>query len=282
MADENPSETAQPLAPRTPNSFLTGLREHRVYRVALGYAVGAWIILQVAAIVLPGFAASPWVLRGLMILLALGFGAALLVGWGYDRRASGQPLMPRAPRGRLAWVLTALMPAAAVTIFFLLRPVPQPPFSFRPQTASVVPTVPLSGPAPSAVSDKSVAVLPFENLSADKDNAFFADGVQDEVLTDLCKVADLKVISRTSVMQFKDPGSRNLPEIGKALGVVFVVEGSVQRAGNKIRVVAQLIDARTDAHRWAENYDRDLQDVFAIQSEIAQNIAGQLQAVISP
>lgn len=134
----------------------------------------------------------------------------------------------------------------------------------------------------SAVQDKSVAVLPFENLSADKDNAFFADGVQDEVLTDLSHVADLKVISRTSVLQYKKESSRNLREIGQQLGVAYIVEGSVQRAGNKIRVTAQLIDARTDAHRWAEHYDRPVDDVFTIQSEIAQAIAGRLQAAISP
>ena len=130
-------------------------------------------------------------------------------------------------------------------------------------------------------TDKSVAVLPFENLSADPNNAFFADGVQDEVLTDLAKIADLKVISRSSVMRYKDPGKRDLREISQTLGVTYVVEGSVQRAGNKIRVNAQLIDARTDAHKWAERYDRDFSDVFTIQSDIAQAIAKQLQATIS-
>lgn len=152
----------------------------------------------------------------------------------------------------------------------------------RPRSEAPVPTNHGSPAAPGpTVPEKSVAVLPFANLSADKDNAFFADGVQDEVLTDLAKVADLKVISRTSVMQYREPG-RNLAEIGKNLGVAYVVEGSVQRTGNRIRVTAQLIDARTDVHRWAEKYDRDLADQFSVQSEIAQAIAGQLQATISP
>src|SRR5207253_130043 len=133
-----------------------------------------------------------------------------------------------------------------------------------------------------AVSDKSIAVLPFENLSRDPDNAFFTDGVQDEILTDLAKIADLKVISRTSVMQYKTGVQRNLREIGQQLGVAHVVEGSVQRAANKVRVNAQLIDARNDAHLWAQTYDRDLADVFAIQSEIAKAIADQLQAKLSP
>src|SRR5204862_339577 len=132
------------------------------------------------------------------------------------------------------------------------------------------------------VLDKSIAVLPFENLSRDPDNALFTDGVQDEILTDLAKIADLKVISRTSVMHYKSKVARNLREIGKQLGVAHVVEGSVQRAGNRVRVNAQLIDARNDAHLWAQTYDRDLADVFAIQSEIAKAIADQLQAKLSP
>ena len=129
---------------------------------------------------------------------------------------------------------------------------------------------------------KSIAVLPFENLSKDEENAFFAGGVQDEILTDLAKVADLKVISRTSVMKYKSDSERNLREIAKALGVSYVVEGSVQRAGERVRVSAQLIDARNDTHLWAEHYDRDFADIFAVQNEIAQQIAEQLKANLSP
>src|SRR6476659_2233435 len=132
------------------------------------------------------------------------------------------------------------------------------------------------------ISDKSIAVLPFENLSTGQENAFFAGGVQDEILTNLAKIADLKVISRTSVMKYKTGPERNLREIAKTLGVSHVVEGSVQRAGGRIRVSAQLIDARNDAHLWAEHYDRDLTDVFAIQSEVAQQIADQLRSKLSP
>jgi TolB-like protein/class 3 adenylate cyclase/Tfp pilus assembly protein PilF len=135
--------------------------------------------------------------------------------------------------------------------------------------------------AEASVPEKSVAVLPFENLSTNQENAFFTDGVQDEILMNLAKVADLKVISRTSVMQYKNVATRNLREIAEQLGVAHVLEGSVQRAGNRVRVTAQLIDARTDTHLWAEHYDRDLADVFAIQSEIAKKIADQLQAKIS-
>src|SRR6266705_3393388 len=140
------------------------------------------------------------------------------------------------------------------------------------------------GPSTSAlrVPDKSIAVLPFENRSEDKANAYFTDGVQDEILTDLAKIADLKVISRTSVLQYKSGVARNLREIAQQLGVANVVEGSVQRSGNRVRVNAQLLDARNDAHLWAQTYDRDLADVFAIQSEIAKAIADQLQAKLSP
>jgi serine/threonine-protein kinase len=134
---------------------------------------------------------------------------------------------------------------------------------------------------PSA-SDKSIAVLPFENLTDEKENAYFADGVEDEIRTNLAKVADLKVISRTSVMQYKNNAEHNVREIAKALGVAHVLEGSVQRAGNRIRVTAQLIDARTDAHLWAEHYDRNLADLFGIESELAEQIVSQLKLKLSP
>src|SRR5437016_4963189 len=137
-------------------------------------------------------------------------------------------------------------------------------------------------PPPIPPLPAGIAVLPFENLSADPENAFFSDGVQDEILNDLAKIADLKVISRTSVMQYKSGGKRNLRKIANELGVAHVVEGSVQRVANRVRVSAQLIDAKTDAHMWAEHYDRPIDDVFVIQSQIAKAIAGQLQAKLSP
>src|SRR5438552_5700539 len=183
----------------------------------------------------------------------------------------GNPQLPsklqavKKHRAHVRWakVAVSLLVLAAIVggvFFFLRRPVP----------------------SASAIIEKSIAVLPFENLSSDKENAYFTDGVQDEILTDLAKIADLKVISRTSVMQYKSDAPRNLREIAQQLGVAHVVEGSVQRAANKIRVNAQLIDARNDAHLWAQTYDRDLADVFAIQSEIAKAIADQLQAKLSP
>src|SRR6516225_1500270 len=166
-------------------------------------------------------------------------------------------------QARWAVAVVALLVVAAIVaaFFFALR---------RPARSS------------RRVAEKSIAVLPFENLSEEKQNEYFADGVQDEILTDLAKIDDLKVISRGSVMHYKSGVARNLREIGQQLGVAYLLEGSVQRAANKIRVNAQLIDARTDAHLWAQTYDRDLADVFAIQSEIATAIADQLQAKLSP
>src|SRR6266702_182246 len=174
-----------------------------------------------------------------------------------------QAIKKRRAHVRWAAVAVALLVLGAIVggTFFFLR---------RPTTSAL------------RVLDKSIAVLPFENLSRDPDNAFFTDGVQDEILTDLAKIADLKVISRTSVLQYKSGVARNLREIAQQLGVANVVEGSVQRSGNRVRVNAQLVDARNDAHLWAQTYDRDLADVFAIQSEIAKAIADQLQAKLSP
>ena len=187
------------------------------------------------------------------------------------RDGVGNPQLPKKfhalkrHRSRIRWaeITAALLLLAAVVAAFLI-------VSRKPMRSAV------------AAPEKSIAVLPFENLSSDKENAYFTDGVQDEILTHLARLADLKVISRMSVMQYKSGAPRNLREIGQQLGVAHVVEGSVQRAANKVRVNAQLIDARTDAHLWAQTYDRDLADVFAIQSEIAKAIADQLQAKLSP
>src|SRR5207253_9509271 len=184
---------------------------------------------------------------------------------------TGNPQLPRKlqavkrHRTQVRWaeVAAALLVLAAIVAAFVLV--------LRRPTHSAL-----------ALVEKSVAVLPFDNLSRDPDNAFFADGVQDEILTDLARIADLKVIRRTSVMHYRSGIARNLREIGEQLGVAHVLEGSVQRTGNRVRVNAQLVDARTDRHLWAQTYDRDLADVFAIQSEIAKTIADQLQAKLSP
>ena len=184
------------------------------------------------------------------------------------------PVAKPAPRSRglvAALIIAVGLAATAGLYIFSHRPTPiAPPSASAPTPAAVV------------ISEKSIAVLPFENLSEEKANAFFTEGVQDQILTNLAQIADLKVISRTSVMNYKSGAPRNLREIGQQLGVAHVVEGSVQRAGNKVRVNAQLIDTRNDTHLWAQTYDRDLADVFAIQSEIAKGIADQLQTKLSP
>jgi TolB-like protein/class 3 adenylate cyclase len=178
----------------------------------------------------------------------------------------------RPPRGsRWAALAALILSGCALAISFL--------FFVRHQPANRVEQKSAPG---GAISDKSIAILPFENLSDDKQNAYFADGVQDEILTNLAKVADLKVISRTSVMQYRNSAQRNLRQIGKTLGVAHILEGTVQRADNRVRVSAELIDARTDAHVWADRYDREIADVFGIESELAEKIVAQLKSRLSP
>ena len=194
--------------------------------------------------------------------------------WKLTSGAAVRPLsVLRWPK--LALIAALFASAVALAISFSI-------FSRRGSpTIAQTPSEGVAG-AVAPIPGKSIAVLPFRNLSDEKENAYFADGVQNEVLTDLATIADLKVISRTSVMQYKSDVARNLREIGQQLGVAHIVEGSVQRSGNRVRVNAQLLDARTDGQLWAQTYDRDLADVFAIQSEIAKSIADQLQARLSP
>ena len=203
------------------------------------------------------------------------------------KTAAAVPIAARAPRTTRSWIIAAaiiIVAALAVGGYFLSRRSAPMAGSAATSQARVASPAAVSSAAPTlaGLPEKSIAVLPFENLSDEKQNAYFTDGVQDEILTDLSKIADLKVISRTSVMQYKTGVARNLREIAQQLGVAHLVEGSVQKVANRVRVNAQLIDARNDAHLWAQTYDRDLADVFAIQSEIAKAIADQLQAKLSP
>ena len=265
-------------------SFFAELKRRNVIRMAGLYLVGAWLVVQVAGTVLPMFGAPEWLPRTIVVLLAIGFVPAVIFSWVFELTPQGlkreddvapeQSITPQTGRGMDRMIIVVLVLALGYFAFdkFVLTP--------RREAALVANAVP--NESKSVINAKSIAVLPFENLSEEKANAFFADGMQDEILTDLAKIADLKVISRTSVMQYKSGLARNLRKIGEELGVAHVVEGSVQRAANKIRVNAQLIDARNDAHLWAQTYDRDLADVFAIQSEIAKAIADQLQAKLSP
>jgi TolB-like protein/Flp pilus assembly protein TadD len=227
--------------------------------------------MQIASQIFPFFEIPSWAVRLVVLLLVIGFPVALILAWAFELTPEGikraedvdasKSITRKTGRKLDFFIIAVLLLVIAALLFQRLH-------------LNVSPTV-------SSALEKSIAVLPFENLSANQENAFFTDGVQDEILTDLAKIADLKVISRTSVMQYKNIATRNLPEIAKALKVGHVLEGSVQRSANRVRVSAQLIDARNDTHVWAEKYDRDLADVFAIQSEIAQKIADQLQAKLS-
>ena len=258
-------------------TFFEELKTRRVYRVAAAYIVAGGATVQVVGTVLPIFHAPDWAQQVFVVLIAIGFPMALVLAWSFDVKAGAIEKAPPG-RGRTAvanqrriWILGAggsFLAAVAVAGYWFWHP-------WTTQSRIEETTAPV-------ITEKSIAVLPFDNLSDDPQNSFFTDGVQDEILTDLAKIADLKVISRTSAMQYKAVTKRNLREIAKALGVAHVVEGSVQRTGNRVRVSAQLIDARTDMHLWAERYDRELADVFAIQSEIAKTIADQLEAKISP
>lgn len=265
-------------------SFFAELKRRNVYKVAAAYTAAAWLLMQITTQVSALFQIPNWVVRLLIIALALGFPVALLLTWTFELTPEGIKRKDEAspdsspPKGGRRWIIT--MGVAGTLAFGLLLFQLTRPKSVVVAPGSAAPSV--AAPAVEAISSKSIAVLPFQNLSKDEENAFFADGVQDEILTDLSKIADLKVISRSSVMHYKSGVERNLRKVGVELGVAHVLEGSVQRTGNKVRVNAQLIDARKDTHLWAQTYDRDLADVFAIQSEIAKTIADQLQAKLSP
>ena len=247
------------------SGFFEEVKRRKVYRVAVAYIIVAGGIIQIASAVFPAWELPNWSQRLVIVLLLAGFPIALILAWAFDVTPEGvrvtapSPSLPAHRRGRrnLFILLTIGVVVSAVTGFFLL-----PRASARKL-------------------DKSIAVLPFENLSDDKENAFFADGIQDDILTNLSKIGELKVISRTSVMPYRGKAT-NVRDIGKQLGVSNILEGSVRRSGNKVRVNVQLIDANSDEHIWASDYDRDITDVFAIQTDLAQKITDALQAKLSP
>ena len=246
------------------SGFFEELKRRKVYRVAIAYVVVSWALAQGLAQVLPVFNISNSIIRVVIALLLIGFPGALALAWVYDVTPQGirttpTPATPGSHRRRnlIMLIATGLVISAAAGFFLLPR-------------------------VSARKIDKSIAVLPFQNLSDEKENAYFADGIQDDILTNLSKIGDLKVISRTSVNSYRDNAARNAREIGKALGVGTLLEGSVRRIGNRVRVNVQLINANNDQHIWAEDYDRDLTDVFAIQTDLAQKIASALQAKLSP
>jgi TolB-like protein/Flp pilus assembly protein TadD len=246
------------------SGFFEEVQRRKVYRVAAAYIIAAGFIVQIGSAVFPAWELPNWALRLVTVLLLVGFPIALILAWAYDVtpqgiRATPPPTTAGSYRGRNLIMLIGIgIIISAAAGFFLL-----PRVSARKV-------------------EKSIAVLPFQNLSDEKENAYFADGIQDDILTNLSKIGDLKVISRMSVMSYRGDGIRNAREIGKSLGVATLLEGSVRRAGNRVRVSVQLINADDDEHIWAEDYDRELTDVFAIQTDLAQKIASALQAKLSP
>src|SRR6266566_344254 len=246
------------------SGFFEELQRRKVYRVAAAYIIAAGFIIQISSAVFPAWELPNWTLRLVIVLLLIGFPMALILAWAYDVtpqgiRATPSPTTPGSHRRRNLIMLIAIGAITSAAAGFFLLP--------RVSARKI---------------DKSIAVLPFQSLSDEKENAYFADGMQDDILTNLSKIGDLKVISRMSVMSYRGDAGRNAREIGKALGVATLLEGSVRRVGNRVRVNVQLINANNDEHIWAEDYDRDLTDVFAIQTDLAQKIVYTLQAKLSP
>jgi TolB-like protein/Tfp pilus assembly protein PilF len=255
-------------------NFFAELKRRNVYKVAVAYAVVAWLLIQAASIFFPAFDAPPWAIKVFLVILILGFPIALVLSWAFEITPEGikleseiapnESITRRTGRKIVGITVVLAVIAAGLMLFQLLRSKSSTSASASAQT----------------IANKSIAVLPFDNLSRDPDNAYFCEGVQDEILTRLAKVADLKVISRTSTQHFKSTPD-NLPQIAKQLGVAHILEGSVQRSNDQVRVNVQLINALTDAHLWADTYDRRLIDIFAVESEIAKTIAETLQARLS-
>jgi len=252
-------------------TFFEELKKRKVFRVVGVYAVVAWLIIQIGESTFEALHLPPWALTLIIIILFTGFPIAIIFAWIFDKTPDGkirvdkqdQDLRPVTKRKRTWFAFGGIIAGIILGVLFARL--------YSPDTVEIVGT-----------NDKSVAVLPFTTFSAeDEDNSFFADGVHDDILTQLSKIKDLKVISRTSVVQYKNT-TKTMSEIANELNVANILEGSVRRAGNQIRIVAQLINADADNHIWSETYDREYADIFAIQSDVAKKIAGALKAVLTP
>ncbi len=249
--------TGSPKARRVNSkNFFAELKRRNVYKVAVVYAIVGWLLIQVATQVFPFFEIPNWSVRLLVVLLLFGFPIALVLAWAFELTPEGikraedvtpsESITHRTGRKLTALIVFVALVAAVLLLLQLTRHKP------AVATGNSAAASAVAKAAPEVIPEKSIAVLPFENRSDEKQNAYFADGVQDEILTDLARIADLKVISRTSVMHYRSGIARNLREIGEQLGVAHVLEGSVQRSGNRVRVNAQLVDARTDRHLWGQ------------------------------
>ncbi|MEY2563475.1 MAG: eukaryotic-like serine/threonine-protein kinase [Verrucomicrobiota bacterium] len=251
--------------------FFAEMRRRNVYKVAVAYGVVGWLVIQIATQTFPVLEIPSWCVRLIIIVVLLGFPIAMLLAWAYEMTPEGIKRTEDVPAeksvvrktGRKLDVLIILVLLGVIGFLVFQR--------FH-----------RGGNVPPDTAEKSIAVLPFDNFSDDKANAFFADGIQDDILTSLAKIHDLKVISRTSVMAYRGAGQHNLKQIGDALGVVNILEGSVRRGENRVVVNVQLIDARTDRHIWGQRYDRPLADSLGLQGELAAEIAQELRATLSP
>ena len=251
-------------------NFFAELKRRSVYKVAVAYVVVAWLLIQVATQTFPFFEIPNWIVRAVILLLCLGFPVALVLAWAFDltpeglKRTDSNEQQPARSGGHV-WIYVAVVGTLlSLALFFAGR-----------YTAPNK-----QGPASTELLGKSIAVLPFENLSENKENAYFVDGMQDEVITRLAKIDELRVISRTSTQRYKTRPS-NLVQIAQELGVSHLVEGTVQRVGDRVRINVQLIRAANEGHIWAEIYDRNLTDIFAVQTELATSIARSLQATLT-
>ena len=268
------------------DNFFAELKRRNVYKVAVAYAIVGWLLVQIATQVFPFLEIPTWIVRLVIVLVAAGFPIALIIAWAFELTPEGIKRTEDVglPAGNVAknrtWIYVAVVGAAlSVGLFFIGRYTAGNTATPRPGSQQLR-RGDQSEAATVAISQKSIAVLPFASLSEDKSNAYFAEGIQDEILARLSKIADLKVISRTSTLQYQSkPG--NLSEIGKQLGVGHVLEGSVQKVGDQVRVSVQLINAQNDSHVWADIYDRKLTDIFVVESDIAKSIAESLRATLT-
>jgi TolB-like protein/Tfp pilus assembly protein PilF len=261
-----------------PDNFFSELKRRNVYKVAVAYAIVGWLSIQIATQVFPFLEIPNWIVRLVIAAVAIGFPIALVIAWAFEltpeglKRTEDVDVAPQKRGKSHAWIYVVALGAVLSTgLFFLGR-------YTATHTASAARTEAAIG---SSIPQKSIAVLPFENLSEDKSANYFADSIQDQILTKLASIADLKVISRSSTARYKSK-PEDLKTVSQQLAVANVLEGTVQKAGEKVRINVQLIDARADSHLWAKTYDRDTKDVFAIQSEVAQEVADSLKAKLSP
>src|SRR5436190_14633420 len=260
-------------------NFFAELKRRNVYKVAVAYGVVGWLVIQVTATIVPALHLPDGITTAVVVLTLLGFPVALVIAWAFEMTPEGlkrtedvspDHALPQWSRRKFAAFVVGIALIAAALLAYQF-------FKSKSAAVSKVDETTPTKPVP----QKSIAVLPFDNLSDDKSAAYFAEGIQDEILTKIASIADLKVISRTSTAKYKSK-PEDLRTVSQQLGVAHVLEGTVQRDSDKVRVIVQLIDARADSHLWAKTYDREMKDVFAVESEVAQEIADSLQAKLSP